>query len=100
MVHGGDYGSGCGGDDEGGEGGGVRGGGGAQDAGQLRQLHPALQAGVQYPGVEKSPKLWSCWFLPASPRLMMITLMEKPNKVDRNCFYSSNWHFYQLRNSI
>ena len=50
--------------------------------------------------LKKVVELWSCWFLPASPRLMMITLMERPNKVDRNCFYSSNWHFYRLRNSI
>ena len=52
MAVGGGDGSDCSGDDQGGEGGGMRGGGGARDAGQLCQLHPPLQAGVQRPGVE------------------------------------------------
>ena len=54
MVDGAGDGGGCSGDDQGGEDGGVRGGGGARDAGQLCQLHPSLQAGVQRSGVEKA----------------------------------------------
>ena len=30
-------------------------------------------------------------FAATPPRLMMITLMEKPNKGGENCFYSCNW---------
>ena len=53
MGGGGGDGGGChGGDVRGGEGGGVRGGGGEQDAGQLYQLHPAFQAGIQCAGIK------------------------------------------------
>ena len=34
-------------------------------------------------------------FAAAPPRLMMITLMEKPNKAGKICFYSCNWQNLQ-----
>ena len=89
MGGGGGDGGGChGGDDQGGEGGGVRGGGGEQDAGQLYQLHPAFQAGIQCPGITHSIFVGFFLLTLFCLRLMIITLMEKHNKVDRGSFYS------------